>query len=184
MGQSRRATGAGSPARPKSIWPWPRIRVDPAEFAPEPIDVDDQRAISEGIRESALAEMFETLRGAKRGGRPTAGRLPSFSHWSRDSWSWLVSMQRETFMPARQGRTATTIWSQVLYTGDDFVIIDFEGEPLRPLAERQARDVLPLRDVAGMLRSFHYAAHSGLERMIDLADRDEVGPLGRAFGPP
>ncbi|MBV8895319.1 MAG: phosphotransferase [Acidobacteriaceae bacterium] len=50
---------------------------------------------------------------------------------------------------------------QVLWTGNDFMIIDFEGEPARPLHQRRAKS-LAMRDVAGMLRSFQYAAFIAL----------------------
>jgi maltose alpha-D-glucosyltransferase/alpha-amylase len=58
---------------------------------------------------------------------------------------------------------------QVLWTGSDFMIIDFEGEPARPLHERRTK-ALAMRDVAGMLRSFQYAAYSAL---FDRASKSE-----------
>jgi maltose alpha-D-glucosyltransferase/alpha-amylase len=50
---------------------------------------------------------------------------------------------------------------QLLWYENNFVIIDFEGEPMRPLAERR-RKQSPLKDIAGMLRSFSYAAYAAL----------------------
>jgi maltose alpha-D-glucosyltransferase/alpha-amylase len=66
----------------------------------------------------------------------------------------------------------------VLYTGRDFLIIDFEGEPARALSERRIKRS-PLRDVAGMVRSFDYAAHSELARQIEgaLVSRDDAPAL-------
>jgi maltose alpha-D-glucosyltransferase/alpha-amylase len=50
---------------------------------------------------------------------------------------------------------------QVLHAEEDFFILDFEGEPARTLAERRARQS-PLKDVAGMVRSYNYAAYAAL----------------------
>jgi maltose alpha-D-glucosyltransferase/alpha-amylase len=65
---------------------------------------------------------------------------------------------------------------QVLRSGADFVIIDFEGEPAVPLSTRRLKRC-PLRDTAGMIRSFHYAAHHGLHA---LEERGAVRPEERA----
>ena len=74
---------------------------------------------------------------------------------------------------------------QVLRTETGWVVLDFEGEPATPLAQRRARSS-PLRDVAGMLRSFDYAArhqligHSGQAALSDAA-RDWVRRNASAF---
>jgi maltose alpha-D-glucosyltransferase/alpha-amylase len=52
---------------------------------------------------------------------------------------------------------------QVLWTGQDFLISDFEGEPARPLNERRMKHT-PILDVAGMLRSFYYVPYAALSR--------------------
>jgi maltose alpha-D-glucosyltransferase / alpha-amylase len=66
---------------------------------------------------------------------------------------------------------------QVLVAGDDVAIIDFEGEPSCPLAERRLKRP-PLRDVASMLRSFAYAADAGQWEQTE--DGMEPGEVIRA----
>lgn len=58
---------------------------------------------------------------------------------------------------------------QVLKKGSDFIIIDFEGEPARSLMERRAKHS-PLKDVAGMMRSFNYARYAALFSITGIAD--------------
>ncbi|HYC85469.1 MAG TPA: phosphotransferase, partial [Chryseosolibacter sp.] len=60
---------------------------------------------------------------------------------------------------------------QVLFTGKDFVIIDFEGEPGFSFSERRLKKN-PMKDVAGMMRSFHYAAFGKLLLNENYRDRD------------
>jgi maltose alpha-D-glucosyltransferase/alpha-amylase len=67
---------------------------------------------------------------------------------------------------------------QVLWTGRDFVIIDFEGEPMRPLGERRLKRSA-LMDVAGMLRSIQYASVAGLRELVH---RGTITPEGGGGG--
>src|SRR6478609_1823861 len=60
---------------------------------------------------------------------------------------------------------------QVLFTGKDFVIIDFEGEPGFSFSERRLKKN-PLKDVAGMMRSFHYAAYGKILLNENYRERD------------
>jgi maltose alpha-D-glucosyltransferase/alpha-amylase len=71
---------------------------------------------------------------------------------------------------------------QVLHTGRDFVIIDFEGEPARTLAERRRRRS-PIADVAGMLRSFHYAVWGVLTPELGSRVRPEDLPTFERWAP-
>ncbi len=72
---------------------------------------------------------------------------------------------------------------QVLRVDDDYVILDFEGEPAKPLAKRREKQS-PLKDVVGMLRSFDYAAHAGLFAATEgqrPAERDRLVPWARTW---
>lgn len=62
---------------------------------------------------------------------------------------------------------------QVLKKGEDFIILDFEGEPARTLEERRAKQCA-LKDVAGMLRSFNYAACAARRAEKGIAQDDDM----------
>jgi len=99
-------------------------------------------------------------------------KLPTLPEAFRDEAAQVLSSgkqinaQEKRILDRRSNATKIRIHGdyhlgQVLYTGKDFIILDFEGEPARALAERKLKRSA-LRDVAGMMRSFQYAAYSAL----------------------
>jgi maltose alpha-D-glucosyltransferase / alpha-amylase len=131
------------------------------DFEPEPFTPEaGHQLYREMLAQADIA--FGTLR------RKQAG-LSSQAAEAAQRLLHLENRDTERFSPLRdQQITASRIrihgdyhLGQVLWTGSDFMIIDFEGEPARPLNERRAKS-LAMRDVAGMLRSFQYAAYAAL----------------------
>ena len=131
------------------------------DFAPEPFSVLYQRSLYQSMRNHA-GQIFLLLRkklealpaGVLDDGLKVVDRAPEILNRFRTVLSRKILAKRTRIHGDYH-------LGQVLYTGKDYIIIDFEGDPTRPLSERRIKRS-PIRDVAGMLRSFHYGAYTSL----------------------
>jgi maltose alpha-D-glucosyltransferase / alpha-amylase len=134
---------------------------DPA-FSPEPCGAEDFQAMVADLRQHASA-VFDALR----------ERVPHLGDDVIEMAATVLSRRRRVMekfdaLGSSTGPRTQRIrihgdyhLGQVLRVKTDFVILDFEGEPARPLEYRRSKQI-PLKDVAGMVRSFSYAAYASL----------------------
>jgi maltose alpha-D-glucosyltransferase / alpha-amylase len=135
--------------------------TEQAAFAPEPFSTHYQQSLYQQLRRQTIAAI-ETLKGAIATLSEEHQRLAGSVIDAQETIQSRIKAVLDKRIDARRTRIHGDYHlGQLLFTGDDFVIIDFEGEPARALTERRIKRS-PLRDVAGMMRSFHYAPYSVL----------------------
>jgi maltose alpha-D-glucosyltransferase / alpha-amylase len=135
--------------------------TDNPDFSSEPFTDHYRQGLYHGLM-SLSNRSFQLLRD-KLGSLPETARLEAKTLLAAEDelksrFATLRSTRIDTVRIRHHGDFHL---GQVLYNGQDFIIIDFEGEPARALSERRLKRS-PIRDVAGMLRSFQYAAYAAL----------------------
>lgn len=145
-------------------------------FAPEPVTSQDLQAWGDGMIRTAQ-EIFGRIGALAPGDTPLLQdffrSFPSLRQRSLEALGRLSRLDPHGWIKCRVHGDFHL--GQALKAGEDFYIIDFEGEPLRAAGERTVR-YSPLKDVAGLLRSYNYAVYAAL-----FAWQEKTGAAGTAF---
>ncbi len=152
---------------------------DIEEFRPEPMTPQDIRLWIDEIvarAEQAFEGLQQRRATAKEADRALIDQVLALRPDLRDR---LHALLPETADGLKIRHHGDFHLGQMLIVKDDIFIIDFEGEPRRPLAERR-RKAPAARDVAGLIRSIDYSATAALERALKVAP-DENGKLAAAL---
>ena len=155
---------------------------DGPAFAPEPFTTLYQRSFYQSMRNTAgqvLRQLRQALRGALPDDvRPIMQQVLDEEEMIMERLRRIVELKVESVRIRCHGDYHL---GQLLHTGRDVMILDFEGEPGRPLGERRIKRTA-LRDVAGMIRSFDYAALTALRRrVVRPQDADLLRPWALAW---
>ena len=136
-------------------------RPDVPEFAPEPFTTFYRQSIYHGML-GQLNRSFEMLRGQLRF-LPANAQADVNLVLEREGEirGQLLTLRDKRMSGARIRTHGDYHLSNVLFAGSDWFVTNFEGDPTRPLSERRIKRSA-LRDVATMLRSFHYVSHAAL----------------------
>jgi maltose alpha-D-glucosyltransferase/alpha-amylase len=151
------------------------LAADPTNpvFAPEPMSTLQQRSVYQAIR-STVRTSLSLLRRRRSKIESADSELIERAVASEGALlEKLKSITAERIECDRIRIHGDYHLGQVLFTGNDFHIIDFEGEPQRPLSQRRLRR-LALRDVAGMIRSYHYAVVMAMRQVSESGIDEEA----------
>ena len=141
------------------------------DFRPEPFSMLYQRSIFQSMR-TLLNKVLQDLKNSMRKFPEPLQKEASFIVQSEQKIiDSLQTFTRRKFSAMRIRIHGDYHLGQVLYTGKDFIIIDFEGEPERELSERRLKHS-PFKDIAGMVRSFHYAVNTTLFKETSVRPED------------
>ncbi|MGB5972666.1 MAG: maltose alpha-D-glucosyltransferase, partial [Nodosilinea sp.] len=139
------------------------VDTESAAFAPEPFTSLYQRSIYQYSR-NLTGQVFLLLKNRLNTLAPSTRSLATAVLNQHDACLQQFQLVLDHKITALRLRCHNDYHlGQVLYTGKDFFIIDFEGDPARSLNERRMKRS-PLRDVASMLQSFYYAVNIALDR--------------------